>query len=455
VEDHVAHVIEVPVLVAALVLDIEDPPVVMRPREVRMPRPVSDVTGRKVSSAAPISPTHTLRTPSTGAIQASRVPSGEIRGCVRSGLPKRTSRVTKRIEGVVIPLVLLRVPDISIVGRSSAERTIEMRVVITGATGNVGTSLVEVLEQEAEVSAVVGLARRLPAWQPAKTTWAQVDITRDDLTPHFQGADAVVHLAWAFQPSHDQVATWRSNVLGSMRVFSAADRCGVPALIYSSSIGAYSPANNDKPVDETWPTHALPTAAYGREKSYVERVLDAFERDHPDTRVVRLRPGFIFKRQAAAEQRRIFGGPLLPARFLGPGSIPVIPDLPGLRFQALHARDAAEAFRLAILKPVRGAFNLAADPVLDAYTLGNFLGARVVKMPAWPLRCAVAAAWRLRLVPASPMLLDLFLSLPVMDTSRARSELGWDPAHSSFDAIRELLEGLQEGAGMDTPPLRA
>jgi hypothetical protein len=70
--------------------------------------------------------------------------------------------------------------------------------------------------------------------------------------------------------------------------------------------------------------------------------------------------------------------------------LPVIPDLPGLRFQALHSLDAAHAYRLAILRPVSGAFNIAADPVLDARTLGELFGARPVRLPAWPVRAAVA-----------------------------------------------------------------
>ncbi len=328
-----------------------------------------------------------------------------------------------------------------------------MRVVIVGATGNVGTSLIEALAAEPEVEAVVGLARRAPRWQPAKTTWAEVDVSVDDLEPHLRGADVVVHLAWIFQPTHDQLETWRTNVLGSIRVFDAVVAAEVPALVYASSVGAYAPGPQDRPVDETWPTHALPHAAYGREKSYLERVLDAFEFGHPEVRVVRLRPGFIFKRQAASEQRRLFAGPLLPNRLVRPGLVPVVPDLPGLRFQVLHSSDAAEAYRLAILRPVRGAFNLAADPVIDARTLGELLGARPVKVPVWPVRTAVAAAWRLHLVPASPMLVDLALSLPVMDTTRARSELGWSPTHTALDAMGEVLEGIREGAGMETPPL--
>lgn len=330
-----------------------------------------------------------------------------------------------------------------------------MRVVVTGATGNVGTSLLEVLAEDPQVDSILGLARRTPTWQPAKTTWASVDVNEDDLVEHFRGADAVVHLAWMFQPTHNQHVTWRANVLGSIRTFDAAAAAGVPALIYASSVGAYSPGPEDRRVDESWPTHALATAAYGREKSYVERVLDVFEREHPDVRVVRLRPGFIFKAAAASEQRRIFAGPLLPNALVRPGLIPIVPDMPGLTFQALHTRDAAEAYRLAIGQPVHGAFNLAAEPVVDAEALSELLDARPVRVPAGPTRAALAAAWRLHLAPASPMLFDLARSLPLMDTTRARSELGWAPSVTSLDALRDFLVGLRRSAGAETPTLRS
>jgi nucleoside-diphosphate-sugar epimerase len=330
-----------------------------------------------------------------------------------------------------------------------------MRVVVVGATGNVGTSVVEVLAADERVDAVLGIARRLPQWQPAKTTWIKVDVCRDDLDRHFRGADAVVHLAWLFQPTHDELATWRNNVLGSIRVFDAVARTGVAALVYASSVGAYSPGpKEDRGVDESWPTHALPTAAYGREKSYLERVLDTFERQHPDIRVARLRPGFIFKREAATEQRRLFAGPLLPASLVRPSLLPIIPDLPGLRLQALHSLDAADAFRLAVVRPVTGAFNIAADPVLDPRSLGDLLGARPLRLPLLPIRAAVAAAWKLHVLPASPTLLDLALSLPIMDISRAREELGWHPTRTSLEAIAEFLEGLRARGGMNTPPLQ-
>ncbi|MET9066650.1 NAD-dependent epimerase/dehydratase family protein [Streptosporangium sandarakinum] len=330
-----------------------------------------------------------------------------------------------------------------------------MRVVVVGATGNVGTSTVSALAADPEVTSIVGLARRIPDWSPDKTTWRSVDVSTGDLDTHLAEADAVVHLAWLFQPTRDPVTTWRSNVLGSIRVFEAAARQQVPALVYSSSVGAYSPGPKNRPVGEDWPTNGWPGAAYGREKAYVERVLDIFERDHPGTRVVRMRPGFVFKREAATEQRRLFGGPFIPQRLVRPGLIPFVPDNPGLRFQAVHGEDAGEAFRLAVTRPVSGAFNLAAEPVVEPSTLAELLGARLLPVPDWVLRGTAAAAWYARLIPASPALVDMVLKMPVMDVTRARTELGWQPRHTAVDALRELFEGLRGGEGMATPPLSA
>lgn len=254
--------------------------------------------------------------------------------------------------------------------------TTGLRVVVVGATGNVGTSVVGALSRDPKVSSILGLARRLPEWTAPKTAWARVDIATDDLVDFFRGADVVVHLAWLCQPTHQPVTTWRANVLGSIRLCAAVVTAGVPALVYASSVGAYSPGPQDRAVDESWPTHGWPGAAYTREKAYVERVLDSFEVKNPGVRVVRLRPGFIFKQQSASQQRRLFLGPLLPNRLVRPTLVPLVPQVPGLRFQAVHTDDAAEAYRLAALQPVRGAFNIAADPLVDPRMLAAVVPSR-------------------------------------------------------------------------------
>jgi len=151
------------------------------------------------------------------------------------------------------------------------------RIVVVGATGNVGTSVVQALADDPDVDSIVGVARRLPEWTAPRTRWMQADIAEDDLVELFRGADAVIHLAWLFQPTHDRITTWRNNALGGPRVFDAVAAAGVPALVCASSVGAYSPGPKDRTVDESWPTDGWPGAAYTIEKAYLERVLDAFE----------------------------------------------------------------------------------------------------------------------------------------------------------------------------------
>ncbi len=328
-----------------------------------------------------------------------------------------------------------------------------MRVVVTGATGNVGTSVLTALSADDAVDEIVGLARRRPGLSFDRTRWVCADVTSDDLVQTFRGADAVVHLAWLIQPSRDRSATRTVNVEGSRRVFDAAAAAGVPSLVYASSVGAYSPGPKDRRVDESWPTGGIPTSFYSRDKAQVESILDSFELAHPDMRVVRLRPGLIFKGDAASGIRRLFAGPLLPTPLLRRRLIPIVPALERLRFQGVHSLDIGEAYRLAALRDVRGPFNVAAEPVLDPDELGRLLDARPVRVPERALRIAVDVSWRLRLQPTPPGWLDLALGVPLMDVTRAREELGWRPTRSAGDALLELIDAMRRGDGLDTAPL--
>lgn len=329
-----------------------------------------------------------------------------------------------------------------------------MRVVITGATGNAGTSLIDALVEEDRVDSIVGIARRLPEISLPKTEWVSADVTRDDLNEHFRGADVVVHLAWLIQPSRDLDTLRATNVEGTRRVLRSVAQSEVPNLVYASSVGAYSPGPKDTPVPESWPTEGIPTSFYSRHKAEAERMLDDFESEVPQVRVVRLRPGLIFKRESASEQRRLFAGPLLPNFLVRRQLIPAVPDTPRLVFQCVHSYDIGEAYRLAIVSDVRGAFNVAADPVIGPGELAELLGARRVRMSEKAIRAATAVSWRMRLQPTPEGWVDLAFESPIMDTSRALHELGWKPQHTSFEALTDLIDGMSSGAGLDTPPLQ-
>jgi len=329
-----------------------------------------------------------------------------------------------------------------------------MRIVVTGATGNAGTSVVAALARDPRVEEIVGLARRVPRLAFPRTRWVQADVATSDLSDAFRGADAVIHLAWLIQPSRDERALEAVNVAGSRRVFEAAAEAGVRALVHASSVGAYSAGPSDRAVDESWPTGGTPTSFYARHKAAAERALDEVEAARPDLRVVRLRPGLIFKREAASEIRRLFAGPFLLSPLVRPGLLPLLPLPAGLVLQAVHGDDVGEAYRLAVTDDrARGAYNVAAEPVLDAAALGRVLGARPVSVPVPIVRAAADLTWRARLQPTPPGWLDMGMAVPVMSTRRIREELGWAPRRGADAALLELLEGIRDRAGAATPPL--
>ncbi|PZS27025.1 MAG: NAD-dependent epimerase [Pseudonocardiales bacterium] len=328
-----------------------------------------------------------------------------------------------------------------------------MRVVVIGATGNVGTSVVSALAGDPAVQEIVGVARRRPEWTSPKTEWTTADIRHHGLVEILRGADAVVHLAWLIQPSRDERELSSVNVGGTRLLLRAVADAGVPALVYASSVGAYSPGPGNERVPESWSTHGIGSSYYSRHKSEVERMLDGFEAEHPAIRVVRLRPGLIFKREAASEIRRYFAGPFLPGSLLKPGLLPVLPLPAGLAVQAVHTDDVAQAYRLAVTGTVRGAFNVASEPVLTGKEIASLLRARLVEVAPSVVRAGLRLSWLLRLQPISPGWLDMGLATPIMDTTRARDELGFSPRRSSGEALLEVLEGMRAGAGGPTPPL--
>lgn len=339
-----------------------------------------------------------------------------------------------------------------------------MRVVVVGATGNIGTALLRRLSgppsdgnAAGERVEVVGVARRLPdrtAAPYADALWHAVDVGAPDavdrLTAVFRGADAVVHLAWALQPTHDIPAQNRTNVTGTANVLAAVAAAEVPQVVVSSSVGAYRGVDVDGKrdrKDESWPTDGIPTATYSVHKAENERAMDEFERAHPPIVVTRMRPGLVFQRAAAAEIRGLFLGRLIPMRVVRLARWAVLPLPLPFVFQCVHADDLADAFRRAIERRAGGAFNVATSPVLTPPRMARAIGMLgAVRVPFRPVRGLVTLTWRLRLQPTDAGWVDIAASVPVMRTDRARSVLGWEARHTADDALRDLVAGFADGA---------
>lgn len=335
-----------------------------------------------------------------------------------------------------------------------------MRIVITGASGNVGTALLRRMTVSGSHDELVGVVRRppRPTGVYAQVRWHRLDLADPtaarELRAVVDGADAVVHLAWGFQPTRDTEYLTRLGVGGTAAVLKASDAAGVGHLLHMSSVGTYAAGRYGRRVDETWSTAGIPTSPYSRDKSAAEALLDDYERVHGDAGVsiTRMRPGFIVQRAAASGLMR-YGLPgYLPMRLVP--RLPILPLDRDLRIPVVHADDVADAFIAALERRATGAFNLAGEPPITPAEVAKVLGAKAVHVPARILGALVDISWRARLQPIDRGWLDLAFSVPLLDCSRARAELGWQPRFSSTDALAEVIDGVAREAHTDSPPLR-
>lgn len=338
-----------------------------------------------------------------------------------------------------------------------------MRIVIVGATGNVGTALLRRIRQADQTIDIVGVSRNGPDRQGEPfegIEWHSIDISETEsiaaLREVFGGADVVVHLAWAIRPNRDHEFLRRTNVDGSTRVFEAALDAEVPHLVYASSVGAYGDGRSHRYdthlYDEHFPTNGTPASHYAAQKAEVESILDRVDSRATRMIVSRLRPALIFQPEAAPEIRDYFFGALVPRvlfRGIAAGLLPLFPWPPGVITQALHTDDVADAYWRVIDSRARGAFNVASDPPVTAGVLRRAARSRRwLPIPLFALRGIVAVSYALRLQPTDPGWVDMAVRTPLMDTTRARDQLGWRPRHSSFEVLRGVVNSLASTGGL-------
>lgn len=357
------------------------------------------------------------------------------------------------VQGAFHPVPPVEIGSLALKSGSSAG----VKLVVVGASGNIGTALLRRCATRPDVR-VVGISRRRPPPEApyGVADWITLDIAghtaAHKLTEVFADADAVVDLAWGFQPSRDEAYLEAVGVGGLRAVLSAAVGAGVPHVVHMSSVGAYAPGSYGVPVDETWPATGISSSPYSRHKAAAERLLDTFERDHPLTVVSRVRPGLVLSPDAGSSLLRYGLPPITPARLIG--LLPLLPLDSRLRVPVVHADDVASAVLEIVARSAAGAFNVFAPTPLDRDLIAGALHARPVPMPRALLRGVVTAGWRLHLERLDPGWIDLAFAVPLMHTDRARDVLGWEPLTDSPAAITQLVNAMKAGTGTASPVLR-
>jgi UDP-glucose 4-epimerase len=323
-----------------------------------------------------------------------------------------------------------------------------LTVAVTGPTGEIGLPLMAELERDPAVAAVRGMARR--PFDPGVEGWTKVAYRRGDILDRgslaalFDGADVAVHLAFAI--FGDREESRRINLEGSRNVFEAAIEAGVERLVYASSVAAYGfHPENPQPLTEEVPARGSESFYYSAQKAELEATLDGLLSGSEVDAYV-FRPCIVAGPRATMLIEQVVSGlrlgdplPSLRRNVLGrlPLPRPVLPDA-GVPLQLVHHDDVAAALAAAIAgvgEP--GAYNLAGDGEIGMADIARALGWRSVRVPSAAVGVGTGVARRLSFL--SPQLeWATALRTPVlMDTSKARRELGWSPR---FDAAETLLQ---------------
>jgi nucleoside-diphosphate-sugar epimerase len=323
-----------------------------------------------------------------------------------------------------------------------------LTVAVTGPTGTFGFGLVPLLQEDDRIGRVVGIARR--PFDPDEHGWTKMEYRRGDvrdadaLTTAFEGADVVVHLAFLIIGGSRET-TRAINVEGTLNAFRAAAAAGAKRFVYASSVAAYG-FHRDNPVGmtEDWPVRPADRLFYAQEKAELEELLEAEAAAHPELALYLLRPPVVLGPHTIGG-KDLLPGPLAPlakqlqGRFRRlPVPLPAaVPDLP---LQLVHEDDVGSALLQCIVAAgPPGAYNIAGDGVLSAVDVARELGFLPIPVPAGPTKAAARAVSRLPFLPSFAEWVEAASHPAVMDTTRARSELGWTPRYSGLEALRDTL----------------
>jgi nucleoside-diphosphate-sugar epimerase len=308
------------------------------------------------------------------------------------------------------------------------------RLLVTGGSGYFGSVLVD------QALARGCSVRILDLNPPEPRAGADVEVVLGDVRdPEVvreacAGIDVVHHNVAQVPLARDRDLFWTVNVVGTANVLLGARDAGVAKVVSTSSSAVYGiPEAN--PVDEESPRR--PLEAYGRAKLQAEDLCRDAVAAGLDVSIIR--PRTILGHGRLGIMAILFD-------LVAEGAPIFVLDGGGNRYQFVHADDLADACLRAGERPGPAAYNVGATDfgtmreTLEALCEHAATGARVRSLPSAPARVAMRVASAVGQAPFAPYHWLLYGESLWFDTTRARSDLGWEPQHSNTSMVIESYE---------------
>jgi UDP-glucose 4-epimerase len=309
------------------------------------------------------------------------------------------------------------------------KRIAEGAVLITGISGRLGRRVARRLHRK---RAVIGLDPKPFFGLPADIEHTELDPRKSQARQVFRREDigVIVHLGVVHDPRGKKRAEHQThNLLAFQKILEHAEQFGIPKVVLLSSANAYGP-RPDNPQFLTEDAPLLAGGAFSEMRDIVE--LDMFAQSFfwrsPNTELVILRPANILGTVRNA-----------PSNYL---RLDVVPTMMGFdpMIQTVHQEDVVSAIELAIEPGHRGVFNLAGPPPVPLSRALSVLGRRTVPLPYSLARGGLSQMFRLGVTNFPAPELDFIRYVCMVDDSRARQELGYQPSYDLEDTLHAVDE---------------
>jgi UDP-glucose 4-epimerase len=299
-------------------------------------------------------------------------------------------------------------------------------VLITGICGRLGKRLARRLHRELPV---VGIDRRPFEGRPKDIQHHEFDIRRKKTQDIFRqhALAAVVHLGVLHDPRASQTDHHTWNVEGFQRLLEFVAQYEVPKLVVLSSANVYGPRpENAQFLSEDAPLLGGARFSEIRDLIEVDMLAQSFFWKHPETETVILRPVHILGSVRNA-----------PSNYLRLKAIPTLLGFDPM-VQVVHQDDVVTAIERAMRPGVRGIFNVAGPAPLPLSRLVEHTGRPRLAIPHFVATGVIQSLWRYRVTSFPAPELDHIRYVCMVDDRRARSELGYAPAHDIADTVRAV-----------------
>jgi len=315
-------------------------------------------------------------------------------------------------------------------------------VLVTGVSRDLGRRFARSLAADPEVGRVIGVDVVPPRGDIGDMSFVRADIRTPVIAKVIakEDVDTVVHMSVIATPgSAGGRSTMKElNVIGTMQLLAACQKSPrVEHLIVKSSTTVYGASSRDPAMftEDMGPRRA-PREGYAKDVAEVESYVRGFARRRPDCRVTMLRCANVI-------------GPHVTSPITSYFRLPVIPRVLGFdaRLQFLHQNDLFAVLQHAVRHPVPGTFNVAGDGILMLSQAIRRMQRPSVPMPGFAVGSLGSALRSARVADFSPEQLAFLTYGRGVDTTRMRTELGFEPAFTTEQAFADFISLLPPTGG--------